>query len=191
MQVADQLGVGLGELPERAVQEVDAGACRRGAVGDSSAGSKPSLVELGLERAEAAARLGCAGRRRLPQTRPVVGGVGGVGADALGQRGEQPGEQRVRGRVEAEPGRAGGEEVEVLGPADGAAVDGLDVDEAGLAEALEVEAHGVGVQPEARRRGPGPTAAAVERASSSVHGVAGLVAEGLEHRELVRLRGTA
>ena len=37
----------------------------------------------------------------------------------------------------------------MLGPADGAAVHRLDVDQAGLAEPLEVEAHGVGVQAEA------------------------------------------
>ena len=78
----------------------------------------------------------------------------------------------------------------MLGPTDRAAVHRLDVDEAGLAEPVEVEAHGVGVEPEALgevlgrqgRGGPGEL---------PVHGVAGLVAERLEHRELVGLTGHA
>jgi hypothetical protein len=72
----------------------------------------------------------------------------------------------------------------VLGPSDRAAVDGLDIDEAGIAQPVEVQAHRVGVQPEAvgeilGRHGrcrPG---------EFLVHGVAGLVAQRLEHRELV------
>ena len=71
----------------------------------------------------------------------------------------------------------------MLGPADGAAVDGLDVDQARLAEALEVEAHGVGVEAEAVGELRAPTAGAVERRELPVHGEAGLVAERLEHRE--------
>ena len=113
-----------------------------------------------------------------------LGGVVGVGADPLGQCGEQAGEQRVRGRVEPEPGRAGAQEVEVLGTAHGAPVDRLDVDQADLAQPLEVQAHGVGVDAEALGEVRADSAA-VERASSSVHRVAGLVAERLQHRELV------
>ena len=121
-----------------------------------------------------------------PHTRPVSAASSGVGADALRERGEQAGEQRVRGRVETERGRARREEIEVLGPPDGAAVHRLDVDEAGLPEALEVEAHGVGVEPEPlgeilrRERGGGA-------GELAVHRVPRLVAERLEHCELVRL----
>ena len=115
---------------------------------DSSAGSNPSLASS----ASSALRQ-LRDRVRWPASRAPdpagLGGVVGVGADPLGQRGEQAGEQRVRRRVEPEPGRTGAQEVEVLGPADGAAVDGLDVDQADLAQPLEVQAHGVGVDAEA------------------------------------------
>jgi hypothetical protein len=102
----------------------------------------------------------------------------------LRERGEEAGEQGMGRRVEAEPGGAGGEEVEVLRAADGAAVHRFDVDQSGIAEAVEVEPHGVRVQPEAvgevlgghRRGGPGELL---------VHGVAGLVAQRLEHGELI------
>ena len=71
----------------------------------------------------------------------------------------------------------------MLGPPDRAAVHGLDVDQAGLAQPLEVQPHGVGVEAEAlgevlgRQRGG-------RAGQLPVHRVAGLVAEGLEHREL-------
>ena len=73
----------------------------------------------------------------------------------------------------------------MLGPPDGAAVHGLDVDQAGLAEPLEVQADGVGVEPEALgevlgRQGGGGAG------QLPVHRVAGLVAQCLEHGELVR-----
>ena len=114
----------------------------------STAGSKPSREQLGLQRPQAAARPGALARLDPPGV-AGVGGVVGIGADALGERGQQAGEQRVGRRVEAEAGRAGGEEVAVLRTTDGAAVDGLDVDQSDLAQAVEVQADGVRVQPEA------------------------------------------
>ncbi len=128
-------------------------------------------------------RLGVRLPASRPQARPVRGRVLGVGAHPLGHRGEEPGEQRVGRRVEAEARGARRERVEVLGPTDGPAVDRLDVDEARLAQALQVEAHGVGVQAERvgevlggeRRRRCGQLA---------VHREARLVAQGLQDLEL-------
>ena len=111
-----------------------------------------------------------------------------VGAHPLRERGEQAGEQRVRGGIETERGRARREEIEVLGPPDGAAVHGLDVDEPGFPQALEVETHGVGVDPERigeilrRERGGGT-------GELAVHRVPRLVAERLEHRQLIHRLG--
>ena len=99
------------------------------------------------------------------------------------KRGEQAGQQRVRRRVEPEAGSTRREEVAVLGTADRPAVDCLGVDEARIAETVEVEADRVGVQPEAvgellgrERRG--------RRRQLAVHRVAGLVTQGLQHREI-------
>ena len=144
VQVADQLGVRLGQLPERAVQERDVETSPPSV---SVAGSKPSRSISAVERLRARPRAGAAAGFDAPRP-PDRGGFVAVGADALGERGEQTGEQRVAGRVEAEAGRAGRERVDVLRAADGAAVDGLDLDETGLAQALEVQADGVGVEAE-------------------------------------------
>ena len=103
--------------------------------------------------------------------------------DGLGERGEQAGEEHVRGRVEPEAGRTGRERVAVLRTADGAAVDDLDVDEARVLQPLEVQPHGVGVQVER----VGEVAGAARRGRSGqlpVERVAGLVAEGLQHLEV-------
>jgi hypothetical protein len=113
-----------------------------------------------------------------------VGGVVGVGTDALGHCGQEAGEQRVRGRVEAEAGCAVGQEVEVLRAPDRAAVHGLDVDEPGFAQALEVQAYGVGVEVEpvgevVRGERPGGGG------DRPVELEARLVAERLEDRQLV------
>jgi hypothetical protein len=87
------------------------------------------------------------------------------------------------GWVEAEAGRPGGEEIQMLGPPDGSSMHRLGVDEARLAEPLEVQSHGVGVDAEAigelggrqrgRRQRPLP-----------IHGVAGLIGERLEDPEI-------
>ena len=182
VQVADQLGVGLGQLPERTVEELDAGGAAVGAIGFQR-GLEAELGELGLQRPEAAAGPGAGARLGAPDP-TGGGGVVGVGADPLRHRREQPGQEGVGRRVEPEPGRARAQEVEVLRPAHGAAVDRLDVDQPRLAEPLEVEAHRVGVDPQAlgevgRRERGGRTRELL------VHGVAGLVAQRLEHRELV------
>src|SRR6266540_2667262 len=165
VQVADELGVRLGELAERAVQELDARATLRRAVAGLDRRLEAEPVELALERTQTAARAGTTTRFDTPGA-ARVGGVVGLGTDTLGERGQQPGEQCVRGRVEAEPGCPRCEEVEVLRATDGAAVHGLDVDEAGVPEPLEVEADRVGVDAERvgevlrreRRRGAGELA---------------------------------
>ena len=166
MQVADQLRVGLGELPERAVQEFDAGRRRCAPELRLEGGLEAELAQLRFQRPHAAPAPGAPTGVAAPVAADL-GGVDGVGTDVLGQRREQPGEQRVRGGVEAEPGSAGGKEVEVLGPTDSAPVDRLDVDETSLAEPLEVEPHGVRVQ----IRGASARSCAdrrrVDRASSS------------------------
>ena len=152
----------------------------------SAAGSKPSRSSSASSAAQAAARLGCGWPASTPQARPVVGGVVGVGADPLGQRGEQPGEQRVGRRVEAE--RRARRRRGSRGAGAGRPCPrwiGLDVDQAGFAQALEVEAHGVGVQAERVGEILARRAASVERGQLAVHRVARLVAERLEHRELV------
>ncbi len=98
VEVADELGVRLGQLAERAVEELDAGGVA-GAVGFQR-GLEPELGELALERAEAAARPGASPGVGAPDP-AGRGRVAGVGTHPLGQRGEQPREQGVRRRVEA------------------------------------------------------------------------------------------
>ena len=169
VQVADQLGVGLGQLAERAVQEGDAGDVGRAADCVSSAGSKPSWVS---SDSSASTQLRLRVRRPAslaPRRARSRSASAAVGTDALGQRGEQAGEQRVRGGSKPRPGAPAASEVDVLRPADGAAVHGLDVDEAGLAQALEVQAHGVGVQAEAVGELLGASRPRSSRASSSIH----------------------
>ncbi len=111
-----------------------------------------------------------------------------VGADPLGEGGEQAREQRVRGRVEPERRRAVGEEVEVLWATDGAAVDRLHVDETRLTEPLEVEPDRVRVQPEPVGEVLGRQCGSGAR-QLAVHREARLVAERLQYRELVGLPG--
>jgi hypothetical protein len=182
VEVAHQLRIRLGQLPERAVQELDAGGPAVAAV-VLQRGLEAELAELGLQRGEAVARPG-AGAGFTPPDPAGGGGVVGIGADPFGHRGEEPGEQRVRRRVETEARRPRTEEVEVLGSPDGAPMDGLDVDQTRLAQAVEVQAHRVGVDAEAireirgRERGRGT-------GELLVHRVAGLVPERLEHRQLV------
>ena len=141
------------------------------------------LAQLRLERPYATLAPGAPTGVAAPVA-PDPGGVGGFGTHVLRQRCEQPGEQRVRRGVEAEPGSAGGKEIEVLGPTDSAAVHRLDVDETSIVEPVEVEPHGVRVQSEAVgkvlcRHGRGRPGELL------VHGVAGLVAQCLEHRQLI------
>ena len=76
----------------------------------------------------------------------------------------------------------------MLGPPDRAPVHRLDVDQAGLAQPLEVEADGVGVEAEPLgevlgREGRG------RAGQLPVHRVPRLVAQRLQHRELVGLTG--
>ena len=148
VQVADELGVRLGQLAERAVQELDAGGALGGAVARLDRGLEPEPEQLGFQRPQAAAGP-CALSGLDPPRVAGVGGVVGIGADALGERGQQAGEQRVGRRVEPESGRAGGEEVAVLRTTDRAAMDGLDVDQSDLTQPVEVQPDGVRVQPEA------------------------------------------
>ena len=99
--------------------------CRCVAAAVSARGLEAEPVHLADERLRRTSASGCGGRLRRPSARPISVGFVAVGADPLGQRGEQPGEQRVARRVEPEPGRARRQRVDVLGPADGAAVDRL------------------------------------------------------------------
>jgi ATP-binding protein involved in chromosome partitioning len=182
MQVADELGVRLRELAEGAVQELDAHAPLRRTVARTDRGLEPEAMELLLECAQAAARAGTPPGLGPPRA-ARIGGVFGIGADALREGGEQCGEQRVRRRIESHARSTVGEEVEVLGTADGATVGGLDVDDADVAQALEVEAHGVGVDPEPigeilSRQGPGGGG------ELPVDGVTRLVGKRLENRQL-------
>ena len=154
--------------------------------------SAPSGSERGLEAEPASSRRerarGSSGDRvrrpaSAPQTRPVSAASSASAPTRSASAASSPASSACAGGSKPRPGRAGGEEVEVLGPADGAAVDGLDVDQAGLAQPLEVQPDGVGVQAEALgevlgREGGGRAGQLL------VHRVAGLVAQGLEDREL-------
>ncbi len=187
VQIAHELGIGLGELTERAVQELDPRAPFVGTVSRFDRGLETEAGELRLERVQAALRACTPSGVGTPDP-AGVGSVGGVGTDALRERGEQPGEQRVGRRVEPQRRRAGGEEIEVLRTSDRAASHRLDVDEAGLTEPLEVQSHRVGVEPEPlgkilrrERRG--------RACELPVHREAGLVAERLQNGELVGLTG--
>src|SRR5262245_29919812 len=145
VEVAHELGVRLGELAERAVQELDACPALVLTVGGLQRRLEAQPAELGLEGAQATARARATTGIGAPHA-PGVGSIARVGTDALGERGEQAGEEHVRRWIEAERGRAVGEEVEVLGTPDGAAVHRFDVDESGLAQPLEVEPDGVRVE---------------------------------------------
>ena len=123
-----------------------------------------------------------------PPDAPGVGSVVRVGTDSFGEGGEEAREQRVGRRVEAEGGCAVGKEVEVLGAAYGAAVHRLDVDQARLAQPLEVQPHRVRMEAEPFRkilRGEGIDGAR----ELAVHGEARLVAERLQHRQLIGRSG--
>ena len=144
VEVADELRVRLGQLAERTVEKRHV---------DPVTGEvlvlrvEPQPVHLAREGLDTRSRPSAPARLFPPR---VAGGrrVVGVGADPLGERGEEAGEQRVAGRVETETGRARCEGIDVLGTPDRAAVHGLDLDEAGFAQSLEVETHRVGVDAE-------------------------------------------
>src|SRR5260370_29359646 len=80
VEIADELGVGLGELPERAVQELDAGRTLVLAVGGVGRGLEAELGELVVERPHAAAGPGALAGLGPPGV-TGVGGVIGIGAD--------------------------------------------------------------------------------------------------------------
>ena len=190
VQVADQLRVGLGQLPERTMEELDSRdtrtRCRiRHLTGRAGFQRRlePELAQLRLERTHTALAARPAAGVGAPFT-PDAGGVGRLRADVLGERSEQTGEQRVGRRVEAEARRSRGEEVQMLRASDGPAVYRFHVDQAGVPQAIQVEADRVGMKAEAigeilcRHR--------CGRARQLfVHGVPGLVAQRLEHCELV------
>ena len=115
-----------------------------------------------------------------PQTRPVSVASSASAPTRSASAASSPASRAWAGGSNPSPGAPALEEVEVLGPPDGAPVDRLDVDQADLAEPLEVQPHGVGVDARGARRGRWRRAAAVERGQLLVHRVAGLVAEGLQ-----------
>jgi hypothetical protein len=113
---------------------------------------------------------------------PLLLGVGSVATEPLGHRGQEAGEHRVGRRVEIEAGRSVGEGVDVLGPPDGAPMNGLDLDQARLAHALEVHPDRVGM--EAETLGELGRAEGARRAGEvAIQQVTGLVTERLEDRE--------
>src|SRR5262245_52000438 len=75
MQVAHQLGIRLGQLPEGTVQELDAGRALVLAVGGVGSGLEPELGELVVEGSRAAARASALGGFGAPG----VEGDGGAG----------------------------------------------------------------------------------------------------------------
>lgn len=151
VEVADQGGVRLGELSKWAVEEVDAHIAFGGAVPGRYRRLESEPFELTGEGPHAGPGPGPFSGLDAPRVAGVRG-VADVGADLFGQRGEEPGEQRVGGRIEAQAGRARGEEVEVLGASDGAAMDRFGVHEVSIPEAFKVEAHGVGVDSKSVRQ---------------------------------------
>src|SRR6185295_10097874 len=143
VEVAHELRVGLGELPERAVEELDADGALSRAVAGADRGLEAEAVELVGQRRDAAPGAGTARQLGAPLLADL-GRVLGSRAHVLGQRSEQGGEQRVGRWVEAEGRGARGEGVEVLGPADRPAVHRLGLHQPGLPQPIEVEAHRVG-----------------------------------------------
>ncbi len=181
VQVADELGVGLGEVAEGALEEGHPGAVAVGLDRRVEA----QLGELLGEHVDAGARPGALGGLAAPRPAGLLG-VGGVGAEPLGHRGEEAGEDGVGRRIEVEARCPAGERVDVLRAPDGATVHRLHVDEARLAHALEVHAHRVRVEPEALgqlggAKGPG------RAGQLAIQQIARLVTERLEHRETVHL----
>src|SRR6185503_13206180 len=66
VEVAHELGIGLGELAERAVEELDAHRALGGAVAGADGGLEAEPVELVGERGDAAAGPGAAGELEAP-----------------------------------------------------------------------------------------------------------------------------
>src|SRR3954447_6999683 len=117
VEVAHELGIGLGELAERAMEELDADRALGRAVPPADRGPQAEPVELVGERSDATPGPSAAGELGAPLLADL-GRILRARADVLGQGAEQAGEQRVRGRVEPERRCARREGVEVLGPAD-------------------------------------------------------------------------
>src|SRR5262245_57118772 len=78
VEVADELRVGLGELAERAVEELDADRPLGGAVPRADGRLEAEPVELVGERGDAAAGAGTAGELEAPLL-PDLGGILGAG----------------------------------------------------------------------------------------------------------------
>ncbi len=179
VQRAHQLGLGLGQLGERAVGERH---------GRGVALVDPGRVEAELvEHRDGGIDAGPAGGRRpVCQTAPLVAGRqrGRLAVHAgLGRHRQQhPGQHREHRRLEPERRGVGGQRVELLGTPDRAAGVEVRLEQTDLAHALEVGPHRVGVQPQRlgdvrggqRARGAGQL---------EVDGVAGVVAERLEQIE--------
>src|SRR4051794_25780532 len=188
VEVAHELGIRLGELSERAVEELDADRALGGAVAGTDGRLEAEPVELVGEGGDAAPRARAASELGAPLLADL-GGVLGARADVLGERAEQAGQQGVGGRVEPQRRCAGRERVEVLRAAHGPPVHRLGLDEPRLAQPVEVETHRVGMEAEAvgevlggqrlRRRG-----------ELAVHRVPRLVAQRLEHGQIHAIDGS-
>ena len=118
VQAAHEVGVGLGQLAERAVGEGDGGARRRRR---PTAGSKPSAASS-ARRAPSSAGASPArpGRRRRPRpcSRPASTASSAPAPAPAASAQQHAGQQRERRRLEPERRGVGGERVAVLGPAD-------------------------------------------------------------------------
>jgi hypothetical protein len=110
VEAADELRIGLGQLPEGAVQEVDPYPTGLVAAHELRFDRvEPEAVELGHQGGQAPPpALAPAGGVGSPAP-PEVGGVEPVAAELLGQGRQKAGQESVGRRVEPEPGRTRGE----------------------------------------------------------------------------------
>jgi hypothetical protein len=184
VEAAHDLGVGLGQLPERAVGEGHRGRplTQLGVDGDGRV--EPQLVQPGHQTGQAGDVARCDRHLGVGLALVAAGLDRLVAAQATGGGHPQQhaGQHRERRRLQAQRGRVGGQRVAVLGTADRAPGVGLDVEQADVAHALEVGPDGVGVQVE-RLGDLGGGQRARRARQLQVDGVAGVVAQRLEHGE--------
>src|SRR3989440_1931997 len=120
VEVADEIGVGLGQLPKRAVQEIDPDPAVLAWLELRLDGIEAEPVELADQSGETAAAPLAPGHSLLTPAPAHSGGIDTVGAELVGEGGEEPGEERVGRRGEAEAGGARGPRGTPLGAGDGA-----------------------------------------------------------------------
>ena len=99
VQVADELRVGLGQLPEGAVQERDVGAAARHGL---ALGVEPEPVHLAEQRLHARLGVRSGVPASAPHERPAAVASSASAPTRSASIASMPGEQRVAGRVEPE-----------------------------------------------------------------------------------------